>query len=92
MRTIYKYPLDLTDSQKLSLPVTAKPRSVQLQGDQLCLWAEIYTEVDGLKSVVISIVGTGHPIPPGAVHYLGTVQQGQFVWHVYASAAMGEWP
>lgn len=90
MRTIYKYPLDLTDSQILHLPSSAKPLSVQLQGEQLCMWAEVNTGVGGRKEVVITIVGTGHPIPPGAVHYLGTVQQGQFVWHVYASAAMGE--
>lgn len=90
MRTIYKYALLLTGSQTLLLPSSAKPLSVQLQGEQLCLWAEVGDEWNPGKEVVISIVGTGHPIPPGAVNYLGTVQQGQFVWHVYASAAMGE--
>lgn len=90
MRTIYKYPLLLTDSQIMWLPLSAKPLSVQLQGEQLCLWAEVNAGSSGQKQVVISIVGTGHPIPPGAVNYLGTVQQGQFVWHVYASAVMGE--
>lgn len=92
MRTIYKYLLLLTDSQILHLPSSAKPLSVQLQGEQLCLWAEVPPAGQFVveKEVVISIVGTGHPLPPGAVHYLGTVQQGQFVWHVYASAAMGE--
>lgn len=90
MRVIHKYPLGLTDShQILRLPVSAKPLSVQLQGRQLCLWAEIDTEIDGQKEVVISTVGTGRPIPPGAVNYLGTVQAGNFVWHVYASTAMG---
>lgn len=90
MRTIYKYPLLLTDSQILHLPSSAKPLSAQLQGDQLCLWAEVEDEWNPGKEVVISIVGTGHPIPPGAVNYLGTVQQGPFVWHVYANTAMGE--
>lgn len=90
MRTIYKYPLELTDNQLLTLPSSARPLSVQLQGDQLCLWAEVNTGVGGLKDAVISIVGTGHEIPRGAVHYLGTVQQAAFVWHVYASTAMGE--
>lgn len=90
MRTIYKYPLQLTGSQMLTLPSSARFLSVQLQGDQLCLWAEVNTGIGGVKDTVISIVGTGHVIPPGAVHYLGTVQQDQFVWHVYASPVMGE--
>lgn len=89
MRTVYKYPLELTDSQILHLPSSAKPLSVQLQGNQLCLWADVPAgQFVVEKEVVITIVGTGHPIPPGAVNYLGTVQQGPFVWHVYASAAM----
>lgn len=92
MRTIYKYPLQLTESQVLSLPSSAKPLSVQLQGDQLCLWADVPPSGRFVveKEVVISVVGTGHPIPPGAVNYLGTVQQGNFVWHIYASTALGE--
>lgn len=91
MRAIYKYPLDLVDSQILVLPSSAKPLSVQLQGGLICLWADVPAgQFIVEKEVVISIVGTGHTIPPGAVNYLGTVQQGQFVWHVYASTAMGE--
>jgi len=91
MRTIYKYPLQIADSQTISLPASAKPLSVQLQGGRLCLWAEVNTAIGGKdKEVVISVVGTGMPIPPGAVLYLGTVQTGLYVWHIYASAAIGE--
>ena len=89
-KTIHKYRLQLTDSQVLQLPSSAKPLSVQIQAGQICLWAEVDNVLEETKDVVISVVGTGHDIPPGAVHYLGTIQAGAFVWHVYASAAMGE--
>lgn len=91
MRSIYKYMLAFTDSQTLTLPSSATPLTVQMQGRQICLWAEVPTgQFVTEKEVVISIVGTGRPIPPGAVNYLDTVQRDGFVWHVYASAAMGE--
>lgn len=90
-KTIHKFRLQLTDSQTLQLPSSAKPLSVQIQAGQICLWAEVDCDLEENKDVVISIVPTGYEVPPGAVYYLGTVQaEGNYVWHVYASTAMGE--
>lgn len=38
-KTIYKYPLDVTDVQEIKLPVGAEILTVQAQNGTLCLWA-----------------------------------------------------
>jgi hypothetical protein len=78
---IYKYPLKLVDEQTVEMPNSATLLHVAEQNGQLCLWAM----VDPRREVVgvpIVIVGTGNPM--GNVgKYLGTVQMGRFVWHVF---------
>ena len=85
MKTIYKYPLPLDRIQSVSMPADALIRSVGKQGDDLMLWAEVDTNAPH-KTRTIEIFGTGHSIPEdmGASRaYIGTVQAGFFVWHIY---------
>lgn len=86
METIYKYPLLLTDKQELLLPVGANLLDVQLQGEQLCLWAIVDTDAQRFHKYIVRIEGTGQgPIPfdhRGAI-LRRTVQQGGMVWHVF---------
>lgn len=86
MRTIYKYPLAITDSQAVLMPVGAEIISAQVQGADLCIWAAVDPTAKK-HARVIHIYGTGHPIPdPDKLHFIGTVQQmgGALVWHVFA--------
>lgn len=89
MQTIWKFPLDITDEQEIALPWGAVPLTVQMQGDQLCLWVRVNPENLPLMRHTIHIYGTGNPIEEeyGDVleRYLGTVQShgGRFVWHCY---------
>ena len=88
MKAIWKVPLEITDEQTVNLPWGAEPLTVQVQGDELCLWAKVDTTNPGLAHTV-HIYGTGNPIPdedpdyPEA--YIGTVQThgGALVWHVF---------
>lgn len=96
MQTIYKYPIELTDIQFISLPVDSKFLTVDTQDDQLCIWATVNTEFPEIKRE-IRIVGTGNPINFPChgrydhinfeneipFYYIGTVKQGSFVWHVF---------
>lgn len=84
---IYKFPLQLVESQKVSLPSLATVRHIAWQRDTLTMWAEVDPTAYHVE-VTVYIVGTGHDIPEGAVTYLGTVPYGEgdsykFVWHVY---------
>lgn len=82
MRAIWKYPLQITDHQHLLIPEKAEILSVEFQGETLCLWAEVemsYPKEDR----VIQIVGTGNPILNSGRKFIGTVQQGPLVWHIF---------
>ena len=81
MTKIYKYKLDLQDTQIINAPIV-KPLCAQKQGDELALWAEVDTAKDN-EIFQVTIVGTGHSVPTDAGEYLSTVQDGCYVWHVY---------
>lgn len=84
MKTIYKYPLLLEGAQTLDLPALYQILDVQFQGEQLCLWALVNNDVP-LKTLQIRIYGTGSlSVPPSPGHHLATVQQGPYVWHIFA--------
>jgi hypothetical protein len=80
MKTVRKYELEITDTQKVKIPLVF-PLCVQMQHGKLCLWAAIDTEKEE-KEYAINIRGTGHPME-GVGEYIGTVQDDVFVWHVF---------
>jgi len=82
---IYKYDLTRADCSKdllIVIPSEHKVLDLQIQNGSTCLWAEV-----NLKSKVldyqIKVVGTGQEAPDSSYKYLGTTQEGQFVWHYY---------
>lgn len=82
--TIWKFPLEITDRQIIVLPEGWEALTVMVQGGSLCLWAQVNPDATrgGYK---IRVAGTGHEIDPSWT-YLGSAQQGPFVWHVFAEA------
>ena len=81
--TIWKVDLEITDRQVIRLPAGAEMLSVQQQGPEaLCLWALVDRSVPIIQHGII-IVGTGHRVPEDAEDFIGTVQVGPFVWHVF---------
>lgn len=86
MRTIYKYQLEITDFQDISMPECSHIIHVAEQDGKLCLWALVDNEVNSMKRR-IQIVGTGNPMPYDArvVRHIGSVIMSPFVWHVFES-------
>lgn len=84
MKTIYKYPINLTtEKQCLCLPENSQLLSVQMQNEKLCVWALI-DESQPLSMVRFHIFGTGENLPDDLnTVFLGTVQDGIYVWHVF---------
>ncbi len=88
MKTIWKFPLPLTDNPMVEMPQDALVLDVQIQHGEICLWAV----VDGkapLENRSFFVVGTGHPMPAHAGRYVRTVQQDRFVWHVFEERPSG---
>lgn len=88
MTTIWKYPLRITDTQKILLPVNAKILSVGVQDDeQVCMWAVVEPNVLNKKERIIRMYGTGHQVDLGPTEalFIGTVQlfKTSLVYHVF---------
>ena len=85
-RTIWKFWLPLREEQVIPMPADAVVRHIGVQDSGLHLWVEVDPEQPKIERTFY-VVGTGHPLPtPPDDHfldYLGSVQPGSFVWHVY---------
>lgn len=84
MKTIWKFPIQVTDYQKIDMPARAKILCVQIQGGEPYLWAEVDSEEDYVTRL-IHVYGTGHAMPQDTGRYIGTFQmmQGRLVFHAY---------
>lgn len=87
MITIYKYPIEITDTQNLELPIGCRILTAQLQNDNLWLWVLVDTNAPIFIDKTIRIFGTGNPIEPtrnlGNLQYLSTVQMNILVFHIF---------
>ncbi len=82
MRAIWKFTLKVAGRQGVSVPRDAVPLSAQMQDDTLCVWCLVDPKAKS-ETVTVAIVGTGHAFDPTGWEFVGTVQQGAFVWHVF---------
>ena len=95
MRTIWKYELTgwADGPVELRVPEGARFLHFDRQGWQttssgsvaaLCAWFEVESDPARLTQFFsVQVFGTGAPLSREARQYLGTVQDGQFVWHLY---------
>lgn len=81
--TIWKYPLTISGSDYLEIPWRFQPLHVGLDPEGTpCLWCSVDPSTKR-ESRKIATVGTGHPLPDDRTKYIGTFNDGPFVWHVY---------
>ncbi len=88
MKSIWKFPLSVVDTQKVAMPFGATILSVDSQHDQsVCLWAMVNTEASPTDRTIV-IVGTGHEVPEGNLMFIGTTLLfgGGLVFHVFEAA------
>lgn len=84
-KQIWKFELQVTDTQSVVMPAGANPLYVADQNGNLCLWAVVNPQKPS-ESRDVWVVGTGNSMPTEIElygDYIGTVQQGRFVWHVF---------
>lgn len=81
---VFKYPLEMADSQTISVPRGAQLLTVQIQHNLATLWALCDPDAP-LAPLEIDMVGTGYTAPEN-MSYLATVQWsgGSFVTHYFA--------
>jgi hypothetical protein len=81
-QSIWKYELRVVDHQTVQMPIGARILTVQVQRDALCLWAIVDQEAKR-ETRIFCIFGTGERFNRPDATYIGTVQDGDFVWHVF---------
>ncbi len=90
MKTIHKFHLALLAHQPHSIwmPDGAEILSVGEQDNSLVVWAIVDQDAPKV-TYQFAVYGTGQPLPLDFDHnrkgnrFLGTVQQGPYVWHVF---------
>ena len=88
MQTIHKYPLEVSAVNTFQAPLDAWPLCVQMQHGKPTLWMLVTPDKDQASFQAI-IFGTGHPVESvDNRQYVGTVQDGEFVWHVFLKQAI----
>jgi hypothetical protein len=86
MKTIWKFPIETTHVQNVSMPEGARILSVNTQMDKPCIWAVVETE-NKPQMRTFKTYGTGHGLPEHyAIDvYVGTylVSGDSLVFHVF---------
>lgn len=85
--TIWKFKLDITDTQELVMPEGAIFLSAAEQFGEICLWAQV-DERRPLSKRRVHVYGTGNPMTTIPTRFLATVvtRGGHLVWHVFEGA------
>ena len=78
---IWKFEIRVGEN-RVSMPSGARVLTAQIQRGTLCVWA-LVDPSHSVESVTFSVVGTGHEFNPVGKTYVGTVQDGPLVWHVW---------
>lgn len=81
---IYKYPLIITDVQRITTFVGAKPLSLMVQNEIPCLWMMVDPTAN-TKLVSVDMYGTGYELPENPGRHIGSfmVHNGALVFHVF---------
>jgi hypothetical protein len=87
MRTIWKFPVPASRRGVVEMPKCANILAVQMQGDDVCMWAMVDTKAP-MERREFLVLGTGHEVPDGdTLAYLGTFQPDEggspLVFHVF---------
>jgi len=84
--TIYKYQLDTTDKQTITMPKGAKILCIQTENDIPCIWAVVNPN-EHSEDRYFEIYGTGHYILTDnkKMIYIGTYQlyDGKLIFHCF---------
>lgn len=85
MGAVYKFKLEVTERQEVTMPKDAKMLCIQVQNGTPCLWALVEPK-NPTENVAIRIHGTGHNINDAErLEYIGTFQVRNYglVFHAF---------
>jgi hypothetical protein len=85
MKTIWKYPLEVTEFQDVKVPIGSKTLSVIMQKGTPTLYCLVNPEENRMESLTVRIIGTGHTHCDILGEFIGTITElnDRLVWHVF---------
>ena len=87
MRVIWKYDIS---REIIRVPIWSKVLCVQLQDGEPQIWMLVDTEEKVFERRRFIVIGTGQSFNSKDMNYIGTYQQGIFVWHVFEINRRGD--
>jgi len=87
MKSVWKFPLEITDVNVVIMPKGAKVLTVQMQNGTPTIWALVDIGVESVERR-FKLHGTGHNFNDYGDYatYVGTFQDGPFVGHLFEFA------
>jgi len=85
-RVVHKYPLPIEAEPFIPMPLGAQVLSVQVQRDEPMVWALVDPRQTVMMRHWFWVLNTGTPVdwdPSEDSRFIGTVQNGGFVFHVW---------
>lgn len=82
-KTIFKYPLEVVETQNLVMPNSAQILKLGVQDDKVYVWALIEEGDNSVRSQEIKMVGTGWETDVDWENHIGTVFVRRYVWHYF---------
>ena len=89
-KVIHKATIDIGSSQIISLPLGIQVLpTILMQRNKPRFWYITDEEEQKTCDYEIMVLGTGHPFPEEGqlFHYLGTVADDIFIWHIFMREA-----
>ena len=82
---VWKWDIEVTDTQMIELPIGSKILDIQMQLGGLRLWALCNQDTTDKESRKIAIYGTSSPMPDDPGTYISTFQiyGGELVFHAF---------
>lgn len=92
MKVIFKYTLAAIGTQSVEMPVGSQILSLDVQNNQVQLWAMVDPNEREKENIKIEMMGTGHAftIPDEFLKFIGTVQLsgGKWVFHIFQNLSV----
>lgn len=80
--TIWKFPFEVSSVVAIEMPGIPHILHIECQHGTPCIWA-VVNPADEKVIRRFRLLRTGHPISGRVGRYVGTFQDGPFVWHAF---------
>ena len=83
MRQVWKYNFGSLGQHDITLPRGASVLHFAIQDGMFTIWALVDPRQEKQDIRRFEIIGTGHDTYRRSYEYMGTIQDGSFVWHMF---------